>query len=266
MDVLTRHTHTVSRKLHRHPSSVHLTSTVCWLKKERKKDWQRASFTGQSRHWSVSFFGGNKPTNKFQNITLENGCLKCTSSRFPCLLVMEKKLMLRLRDTFVVSQNDKRIQNVDFLADVPWLIATDRHQRGRAARRQGRLLPGLHDRPPRQHVQRRPGLPAGVHTQGRATVWTKTPTNCVLILSVIHLLVCPNRVGCCSWLLDWTWCTTIRALPRPPASPGPHRPSPRSRRLPSPPTSRISAPSLTLTIASCHSPPRRTRTSCLRAG
>lgn len=62
VDVLTRHTHMVSRKLHHHLSSVHLTSTVCWLKKERKKDWLRASFTGQSRHWSVSFLG--KKTNK----------------------------------------------------------------------------------------------------------------------------------------------------------------------------------------------------------
>lgn len=55
VEVLTRHTHMVSRKLHRRLSSVHLTSTVCWLKKERKKDWLRASFTAQSQHWSVSF-------------------------------------------------------------------------------------------------------------------------------------------------------------------------------------------------------------------
>lgn len=38
MDIPTLHTHMVSRKLPHHPPSIHLTSTIFWLKKERKKD------------------------------------------------------------------------------------------------------------------------------------------------------------------------------------------------------------------------------------
>lgn len=146
-----------------------------------------------------------------------------------------------------------------FRVMLSWLSATDRHQRGWDARWQGRLLPGLHDRSPRQHVQRRLGLPAGVHTQGTATN-SAIPQTERVSFSVRFTLLSVQRVACCSWLLDWTWCTTIRVSPRAPVSPVPPRPLPRSSRLPSPPTSRISAPSSTLTTTSCHSAPRRTRT------
>lgn len=89
MDILTLHTHMVSRKLHHHPPSIHLTSTVYWLKKERKKNWLRASFTGQSLHWSVSFWENKlkKETTKtklnHKILTPEkNGCFIFASVKF----------------------------------------------------------------------------------------------------------------------------------------------------------------------------------------
>lgn len=53
VDIPTLHTHMVNGELPHHPPSIHLTSTIFWLKRERKMDWLRAPFTEQSRHWSV---------------------------------------------------------------------------------------------------------------------------------------------------------------------------------------------------------------------
>lgn len=62
VDIPNLHTHMVGRELPRHPPPVHLTSTIFRLRRERKEDWQRAPCTGQSRHWSVSFWRENEKT------------------------------------------------------------------------------------------------------------------------------------------------------------------------------------------------------------
>lgn len=91
--------------------------------------------------------------------------------------------------------------------------------------------------------------------------WNASRFQCYLPLRSVQC------AACCSWLLDWTWCTTIHVSPQAPVAPLPTRPSPRSSRPPSPPTSKIAAPSLTLTITYCHSSaPQGTRTCHLWAG
>lgn len=90
VEVLTRHTHMVSRKLHRRLSSIHLTSTVCWLKKERKKDWLRASFTAQSQHWSVSFLKERiktiiKKNKEIKKILKKKRCLSLATTKWEFL-------------------------------------------------------------------------------------------------------------------------------------------------------------------------------------